>query len=145
MLQREYEMIQSSVEERLHGLSQEVEERFVCGESWDDALRSACSSSPADSFSSYDESSVNCPSGTSSQCPSDMECYASVLCPIDEDQHVAHSQTANHQEISLEKYAPSQNLSSAVSTSDADTPSISLYEQIIHSNGWKSLLTLRKY
>jgi hypothetical protein len=63
-----------------------VKKEFVCGFSFDEA-ESSCNGSAAGSDSSSDETADNnmmmihyCHSGQSSECPANMQCYASVAC-----------------------------------------------------------------
>jgi hypothetical protein len=131
-LQAEAVMIQAGINARHEGFDQQVEERFVCGITWEDAVASACRSSPSWPASSS-QGPIQCQSGLSTQCPYHMECFASVSCP-------ASSQDIMRidQEISVKNYEMTQNLSSVVD----NEPSSSWYEQVSdYSNRLDSLLS----
>lgn len=77
-------------QEQLNSHGNEYEE-FVCGLDYDHAVQSVChpdysldvsssSSSVSASSSVFASSPIHCLSGMSSQCPQEMECYASVFC-----------------------------------------------------------------
>ncbi|KAL7521518.1 hypothetical protein ACHAWX_007423 [Stephanocyclus meneghinianus] len=123
MLQEESSVLKKMVtdrEEGFHTLDDlGVESRFVCGTSWEQAVESVCESGSS-SVSSRDFSTgpIHCPSGLSSQCPTHMECYASVACPTN-GVPSAHKKThlegqARQGEILLSDCDLAQNLSSSV-------------------------------
>ena len=124
-------MIQSHVDARMkhmnHDNDQEVQERFVCGVSWEDALDSlSCNAASSIVEAQVPSRAIACPSGLSSQCPSHMECYASVSCPqVDKTQEV----------VSINEYGlnSKQNLSRndvEEEVESADIGSLSWYDQV---------------
>ena len=85
--QEELFIMESLVEER----EREFMSRFVCGRSYDDAVES-CSGGDSSNSSegvSWAAHAYFCTSGLSSECPSGMQCYASVSCPRSKDEATA--------------------------------------------------------
>jgi hypothetical protein len=135
-LNAEDSMIQSQVDARIkhtnHDNDIEVQERFVCGVSWEDAVDSLSCNTESSSDATPQDSSraIACPSGLSAQCPSHMECYASVSCP----QEVADDKT--QEIVSINEYAltSKQNLSRNGVEEEVDTAAtiggLSWYDQV---------------
>lgn len=75
--------LESREMDRLRGGREETHvRRFVCGESYEDAEAGCGGDDSAVLPLSPSGGGVRyCPTGSSSQCPADMECYAAVYCP----------------------------------------------------------------
>ncbi|KAL3785619.1 hypothetical protein HJC23_004767 [Cyclotella cryptica] len=123
MLQEEATILKKMVRDREDGFNrvddQGVESRFVCGTSWEEAVEFVCESGSSSASSlAVSRGPIYCPSGLSSQCPTNMDCYASVNCPTSgalsahNKNHLEHHST--EEEILLSDYDLAQNLSSFV-------------------------------
>jgi len=83
-------------------------DRFVCGGSYVEAAESCAatpSSATTDSSSALPASNMApqfCPTGSSSQCPTGMECYAAVSCPLDPPQVEEVSLVVDEEEVSVQ-------------------------------------------
>lgn len=123
MLEEEANVLKKMVRDREEGFhsldDQGVESRFVCGTSWEEAVESVCEAGSS-SVSALDLSTgpIHCPSGLSSQCPTHMECYASVTCPTNGVPSANKNSDLEGQsrqgDILLSDYDLAQNLSSLV-------------------------------
>ena len=129
-----------------------IEEEFVCGLDWDHAVQSVCQENTLDTLSSSSSalilSSVSksshpihyCPSGLSSQCPQDMECYASVSC----DSMLQQQQQQESEAIAIEdersdKNRSSSSLDDASEEKNEDASSVSWFGYHHSSSLWNSI------
>ena len=123
-----------------------VESRFVCGASWEEAVESVCESGLS-LVSSLASSSgpIQCPSGLSSQCPTHMECYASITCPTSGLRSAYKKTYLEHHsrqgEILLSDYHLTQNLSSFVTEPVLLMLNTTTQQDAQYSSRWESFLS----
>mmetsp|Transcript_8126 Transcript_8126/g.17631 ORF Transcript_8126/g.17631 Transcript_8126/m.17631 type:complete len:282 (+) Transcript_8126:345-1190(+) len=96
-LERQHQLEREEVKRLADRREEDYVARFVCGKSYDEAAEScdddaaAVAASPMDGVAAAvaaatttttsSSSAVYCPTGSSLQCPTDMQCYAAVSCP----------------------------------------------------------------
>lgn len=155
----ERSILNASIRERQQGHREEMEERFVCGASWEQAVESVCDNDDASSNASLSSSTysrqepIYCPTGEAA-CPSDMACYASVSCSSSRSPTTTISNSSSkrtqadsnsrEEEVSIAKQEIAQNLSSTMSSNSQDEAAVSWYSTLLDSRlGWNGLLSFR--
>lgn len=139
ILKQQAQMEQREINRLKRKREEEHVDRFVCGESYVEAAES-CSGNAAGSSSSADEGSSlpgvqYCPTGSSSQCPSGMQCYAAVSC----------SRDAHHEEAPLSVEEVSVQLSdSLLTTSEQQPPSLLSNSTTATTEGNHAVLTIEE-
>lgn len=134
-------------EEELHSADDRaMESRFVCGTTWEDAVESVCESGSSSASSpSLSSGPVHCPSGLSSQCPSHMECYASVTCPASGLRSVSKEtrldRFSREEEILISGYDLLQNLSSLVTEPVLLMLNTTSLQGVTYSTRWENILS----
>jgi len=140
ILKRQAQMEKRELNRLKRKREEEHVDRFVCGESYVEAAEScggnaAGSSSSAVEGSGPSEAQVQyCPTGSSSQCPSGMQCYAAVSC----------SRDSHHEEALLSVEEVSVRLSDSLLAIEQQPPSLLSNSTTATREGNHAVLTIEE-